>query len=49
MPKTQETKVIQKVNSAVFICAMGNLSKKISRIGKNPYFYNLSRLDRNRH
>ena len=44
-PKTQETNPIQKINSAVFICSREIYRKKKNRIGNNPYFYNLSRLE----
>lgn len=44
-PKTQETKPLNRVNSAVFLSSRENYISKKNRIGKKPYFYKLSRLE----
>tara|TARA_A100001015_G_scaffold248286_1_gene285613 strand:- start:766 stop:1473 length:708 start_codon:yes stop_codon:yes gene_type:complete len=44
-PKTQETKPLNKINSAVFLCSRENYINKKNRIGKKPYFYKLSRFE----
>ena len=44
-PKTQNTNYLYKVNSAVFISSRENYIKEQNRIGKNPFFYELPRLE----
>ena len=44
-PKTQDTNYLYKVNSAVFISSRENYIKEQNRIGKNPFFYELPRLE----
>ena len=44
-PKTQETKPLNRINSAVFLCSRENYINKKNRIGEKPYFYKLSRFE----
>ena len=44
-PKTQETKPLNRINSAVFLCSRDNYINKKNRIGRKPYFYKLSRFE----
>jgi len=44
-PKTQNTDYLYEVNSAVFISSREIYKKQQNRIGKKPFFYELSRLE----
>ena len=44
-PKTQDTKSLYKINSAVFLSSRENYIKEKNRIGKRPLFYQLPSLN----
>ena len=44
-PKTQDTSTIYRINSGVFLSSKNNYIREKNRIGKKPFFYQLSRLE----
>ena len=44
-PKTQDTSAINRINSGVFLSSRNNYIREKNRIGKKPFFYQLSKLE----